>query len=88
MMNIDKDKRGLEKQIDSCEVDFEERVPVEPQDLAGSGSYKAHKDPKLEDTATDIYYKTECKIADSKVAIPTEDAVEKAKEWVDDVNKM
>ena len=87
-MNIDKDKRGLEKQIDSCEVDFEEKIAVEPKDLAGSGSYKAHKDPKIVDTATDIYYKTECKVADSKVSIPTEDAVDKAKEWVDDVNKM
>jgi hypothetical protein len=88
MMNIDKDKRGLEKQIDSCEVDFEKKVPSEAKDLASSGSYKQHKEPKLEDTATDVYYKTECKVADSKVSIPTEDAVDKAKEWVDDENKM
>lgn len=87
-MNIDKDKRGLEKQIDSCEVDFKEKIPAEARDLPGSGSYKQYKEPKLEDTATDVYYKTECKVSDSKVAIPTEDAVEKAKEWVDDVNKM
>lgn len=88
MMNIDKDKRGLEKQIDSCVVDFEDKIAVEPKDLASSGSYKQHKEPKIEDTATDVYYKTECKVADSKVSIPTEDSVVKAKEWVDDVNKM
>lgn len=39
------------------------------------------------DTATDVYYKTDCKLEDSKVAIPTEDAVLEAKEWVDDKNK-
>lgn len=87
-MYIHKDKRGLDKELDSCEVDFEVKDAVEPKDLEGSGSYKQFKEPKLEDTATDVYYKTECKVADSKVAIPTEDAVEKAKEWVDDVNKM
>jgi hypothetical protein len=51
------------------------------------GSYRMHKDSKMEDTATDVYYKTECKIPDSKVAIPTEDAVIEAKEWVDDENR-
>jgi len=54
----------------------------------GEGTYKAHKDPKLENTATDVYYKTNCKLSDSEVAIPTEDSVEEAKEWVDDRNKM
>ncbi len=88
-MYIHKDKRGLDKELDSCQVEeVENKEAVEPQDLEGSGSYKQHKEPKLEDTATDVYYKTECKVADSKVSIPTEDSVEKAKEWVDDVNKM
>lgn len=53
-----------------------------------TGSYKMHLDSKIEDTATDIYYKTERKIPDSQVAIPTRDSVDKAKEWVDDENKM
>lgn len=53
-----------------------------------TGSYKMHLDSKIEDTATDIYYKTEKKIPDSQVSIPTHDAVIKAKDWVDDVNKM
>lgn len=52
------------------------------------GTYKQNREPKLEDTATDIYYKTERKIEDSQVAIPTEDSVKEAKNWVDDENKM
>jgi len=52
-----------------------------------TGSYEQDKEPKLEDTATDIYYKTDCKLENSKVAIPTEDSVQEAKEWVDDENK-
>ena len=87
-MYVHKDKRGLDKELDSCEVNGTEKVPVEPKDLEGAGSYNKHKDPKIEDTATDVYYKTECKVPGSKVSIPTEDSVEKAKEWVDDVNKM
>ncbi|HLR21096.1 MAG TPA: DUF3787 domain-containing protein [Tissierellaceae bacterium] len=54
----------------------------------GEGTYRAYLDPKCEDTATDIYYKTEYKLKDSDVAIPTEDAVVEAKDWVDDANKM
>lgn len=45
------------------------------------------KNAKTE-TATDIYYKTQCKLPESKVAIPTHDSVVEAKEWVDDRNKM
>ena len=62
--------------------------PFEPKDVALDGTFKEHKDPKREDTATDVYYKTECKLPDSNVAVPTEDSVEEAKEWVDDANKM
>lgn len=39
------------------------------------------------DTATDVYYKTDCKLEDSNVAIPTHDSVVEAKKWVDDENK-
>ena len=53
-----------------------------------TGSHKMHLDSKIEDTATDVYYKTQCKLDDSKVAVPKKDAVDKAKEWVDDENKM
>lgn len=45
------------------------------------GTYKREHDSKLEDTATDVYYKTKEKTKDGKVAIPTEDAVDEAKEW-------
>lgn len=58
------------------------------KDLVEGGSYKAYKDPKLENTATDVYYKTQCKLPESKVAVPTYDSVVEAKEWVDDENKM
>ena len=50
--------------------------------------YQMYKDPKQEDTATDIYYKTARRKIKSNVSIPTFDSVIKAKEWVDDVNKM
>nr|WP_300004261.1 DUF3787 domain-containing protein [Tissierella sp.] len=61
--------------------------PFDPKEVAQDGSYKEHKSPKREDTATDVYYKTECKLPDSKVAIPTKDSVEEAKEWVDEENR-
>lgn len=48
---------------------------------------KNKRDPKMEDTATDLYSNTKERIKDSKVAIPTEDAVDEAKEWVDDANR-
>lgn len=68
---MDKDKRNLEDN---------ENIPP-------TGPYKAYKDSKIEPTQTDIYYDTKCKIKDSNVAVPTEDAVKEAKEWVDDENK-
>jgi len=52
------------------------------------GTFKQNREPKIEDTATDVYYKTKCKLPDSNVAIPTEDSVKEAKDWVDDENKM
>ena len=51
------------------------------------GTFKQNREPKIEDTATDVYYKTEKKLPDSKVAIPTEDSVDEAKTWVDDENR-
>ena len=73
-----------------CEVTDDRHEPSklkQPIDRPDTGTYQMHRDSKIEDTATDVYYKTECKIPDSKVAIPTEDAVKEAKEWVDDINK-
>lgn len=37
--------------------------------------------------ATDVYGSTECQTEDAKVDIPTEEAVEQAKEWVEDENR-
>lgn len=48
---------------------------------------QSEKDGKRTETATDVYYKTECKLPESDVAIPTYDSVVEAKEWVDDQNK-
>lgn len=36
---------------------------------------------------SEVYDSTECHLEDSNVAIPTDDAVENAKEWVDDENR-
>ncbi len=51
------------------------------------GSHKNHKDPHFGYSPTDIYYKIEKKIPDSKVSIPTYDSVWEAKKWVDDINR-
>lgn len=55
--------------------------------VAKEGSHKTFKEPKIENTQTDVYYNTECKLPDSEVAVPTYDAVIEAKEWVDEENK-
>lgn len=101
---MDKNKKKLDKeQIDDnlgmiCDPandleNYEEFENYSKLNADGShvdlGADKRRKnDPKLENTATDIYYKTQCKIPDSKVAIPTFDSVVEAKDWVDDENKM
>lgn len=69
---MNEDKRSLNTKTDS---------------KSATGVYKNHKDPNFGHSATDVYYNTEKKIPDSKVAIPTYDAVIEAKEWVDDVNR-
>ncbi len=54
---------------------------------SAKGAYENDKDPTFGYSPTDVYYDTEKKLANSKVAIPTYDAVIEAKEWVDDINK-
>ena len=51
------------------------------------GGFSNFTDPIFGYSPTDVYYNTEKKLQDSNVAIPTLDAVIKAKEWVDDINK-
>lgn len=71
-----------------CVPTDQNKVANRPTDhVASEGSYKAFKEPKIENTATDIYYNTQCKLPDSEVAVPTYDAVVEAKEWVDEENK-
>lgn len=69
---MDKSKRQPENKLDN---------------KSATGTYKNHKDPNFGYSPTDVYYNTEKKIPDSKVSIPTYDAVLEAKEWVDDINK-
>lgn len=38
-------------------------------------------------SASDVYGSTECQTEGAKVDIPTEEAVEQAKEWVEDENR-
>lgn len=71
-------------------VDSEESLKDKKLDSKDQhkGTYKSNMGPQTGDTATDVYYKTECKLPDSKVAVPTYDSVVEAKEWVDEENKM
>ncbi len=62
--------------------------PTDEMEKFKKNEDKSSRGDKKIDTATDIYYKTQCKLPDSKVAIPTFDSVVEAKEWVDDRNKM
>lgn len=101
---MDKDKKKLNQQNDDDNVgmtctptnDMENYERVKNYSKIGKDGttvnvgvdQKRKNDPKLENTATDVYYKTQCKIPESEVAVPTYDAVVEAKEWVDDENKM
>ncbi len=89
-MTDKKDKKSKDLNDATCipEENKYKDGPFEPKDVPLDGTYKEYKSPKREDTATDVYYKTECKLPDSKVAVPTKDSVDEAKEWVDDENKM
>lgn len=50
--------------------------------------YQMYREPKNLKTSSDVFYNVEERISNTNVAIPTKDAIVKAKEWVDDVNKM
>lgn len=53
----------------------------------GTLTQRQFREVKNDDRETDVFYKTDHKIKNSKVSIPTIDAVVEAKEWVDDQNK-
>lgn len=72
----------------TCVLPDNNRKANNPKDgVALEGSHKAFREPKIENTATDVYYNTQCKLPDSEVAVPTYDAVVEAKEWVDEINR-
>lgn len=45
------------------------------------GSFAQEKEPKIENTSTDVYSNTKKRDKDTNVAVPTEEAVEEAMEW-------
>lgn len=49
-------------------------------------SEKCVQSPDKKAPQSDVYSDTKCVLEDSGVAIPTEESVEDAKEWVDDEN--
>ena len=54
------------------------------------GMYKGYKDEKarLDNTAdTDVYSNSECEESDTNIKIPTDHAVEDAREWIDENRK-
>lgn len=67
--------------------DNKEKLNISTETKSAKSSYQNHRDPDFGYSPTDIYYNTEKKIPNSGVSIPTYDAVIKAKEWVDDINK-
>lgn len=63
-------------------------VPSNPGISNGTLTQRQFKEVKIDDRETDAFYKTDYKKEESKVSIPTEDAVEEAKDWVDNVSRM
>ncbi|WFA09017.1 DUF3787 domain-containing protein [Tissierella sp. Yu-01] len=53
----------------------------------GTLTQRQFKEVKIQDRETDAFYKTDYKLKDSKVSIPTLDAVVEAKDWVDNENR-
>ena len=53
----------------------------------GTLTQRQFKEVKIEDRETDAFYKIERKLKNSRVSIPTLDAVIEAKDWVDNESK-
>ncbi len=60
--------------------------PIEDNDVLKDNDICNDQIEGSEKPATDIYSSIKCRIKDTKVDIPTEDAVEKSKEWVENEN--
>lgn len=63
-------------------------MPSNPSITIGTLTNRELMEDKIDDRETDAFYKIDHKLPESKVSIPTEDAVIEAKEWVDNVSRM
>ena len=63
-------------------------VPSNPGISKGTLTNRQFKEVKIDDRETDAFYKTDHKKEESKVSIPTIDAVVEAKDWVDNVSRL
>lgn len=62
-------------------------IPKNTSITIGTLTNRQLKEVKNDDRETDAFYKTDHKLKESNVSIPTYDAVIEAKEWVDDENR-
>lgn len=81
-------KRENDKQNRMKTDNTKNEVPNNPGLSKGTLTQRQFKEVKIDDRETDAFYKTDHKLPDSKVSIPTEDAVIEAKDWVDNVNRL
>jgi predicted transposase YbfD/YdcC len=63
-------------------------IPKNTNVTIGTLTNRQFKEAKIQDRETDAFYKTDHKLEESKVSIPTIDAVVEAKEWVDNVSRL
>lgn len=63
-------------------------MPSNPSITIGTLTNREFNEKKIDDRETDAFYKIDRKLPESKVSIPTEDAVIEAKEWVDNVSRL
>lgn len=62
-------------------------IPKNESVTIGTLTNRQLREVKNDDRETDAFYKTDHKLEESNVSIPTYDAVVEAKEWVDDENR-
>lgn len=63
-------------------------IPKNTNVTIGTLTNRQFKEVKNPDRETDAFYKIDHKLKESKVSIPTIDAVVEAKDWVDNVSKL
>lgn len=62
-------------------------LPERERSMENNKSKCGNGNDKNKKPQSEVYDSTECHLEDSNVAIPTDEAVENAKEWVDDENR-